>query len=304
MSFLRLARISLTLSGLLVLASLVLLAVPGPRLSIEFTGGTLMEFQLPAGKTTDDLLTAFRAHDTERAADASTAVTKTGTVFLRTATLTNEEHQSLGAHLKKTLGTDLQELQYTTIGPTVGASLKRSSAIAIVTAAVAIILYIAFAFRKMPRDLNPWMLGVSAILAMIHDVLLTVGVFTILSRVTSFQADTLFISALLSIMGQSVNDTVVIFDRARDNLFLAGGRGDVVAIIVQSLKQSFTRTINMGVAVMVMLFSLFLFGAESIRWFILAIIVGTMIGNYSSYFVATPLVIFWRQFRTATAHNR
>ncbi len=300
MSYLSLSKVTLAISGLLVLGSLVLLVYPGPQLSIEFTGGTLMEFELPAGKTKDDLLMAYRTFQKEGEGEASVAVTKTGTVFLRTTNLTNEEHQALSAHLQKTVG-DVKELQYTTIGPTVGSSLKRSSLLALMTATLAIILYIAFAFRKMPRDLNPWSLGVSAILAMIHDVLITLGIFVILSYYTTFQVDTLFISALLSIMGQSVNDTIVIFDRSRDNLYLAGGKGNVIDIIVQSLKQSFTRTINMGIAVMVMLFSLFFFGAESIRWFILALIIGTLIGNYSSYFVATPLVILWRRFRYADA---
>lgn len=302
MSFLRLSKITLLISGVLVLASIVLLFTPGPRLSIEFTGGTLMEWKLPEGKTKDDLLAALRSLRTDQETlSAHVAVTKTGTYFVRTETLSNEEHQALTAHLRLTLGERLQELQYTTIGPTVGKSLQRSSTFALLAAVVAIILYITFAFRKMPQALSPWTLGASAILAMVHDILLTVGIFTILSHITTFQVDTLFISALLSVMGQSVNDTIVIFDRARDNLFQAGNREDLVSIIVRSLKQSFTRTINMGVSTMVVLFALFSFGAESIRWFILALIVGTLIGNYSSYFVATPLVIFWRQFRTATA---
>lgn len=303
MSFLRLSRIALALSTLLVAASVAILVYPGPRLSIEFTGGTLMEFRLPQETTKESLSSALQSFQNPTALEAGVSVTRDGTYFVRTRTLSNEEHQALAAHLRKTISGEITELQYTTIGPTVGSSLKRSSTYAILAAVVAIILYIAFAFRRMPRDLNPWMLGISAILAMVHDVLLTMGIFTILSHYTSFQFDTLFVSALLSIMGQSVNDTVVIFDRSRDNLFLAGGKGDVIEIIVRSLKQSFTRTFNMGIAVMVMLFSLFFFGAESIRWFILAIIVGTMIGNYSSYFVATPLVIVWRQFRMR-AHKR
>ncbi len=294
MSFLRLAKILSPLSAILVAASVVLLVYPGPLLSIEFTGGTLMEFQLPAGKTKDDLLAAMASFRKETPLEATTAQTKTGTYFTKTETLSNEDHQALIVHLTGALG-EVNELQYTTIGPSVGTTLKWRAMEALLLACVAIIIYLAFAFRKMPRGLNPWSFGIATILAMAHDVLLLLGIFTILSYYTTFQLDTLFISALLSIMGYSVSDTIVIFDRIRDNLFLENRNVDFPELAVRSLRQTLTRTLNTGIGALVMLCSLFFFGAESIRWFILAFIGGTLIGTYSSFFIATPLLVFWQE---------
>lgn len=300
MRYSSLSKVTLILSAVLVAASVFTLFVPGPQLSIEFTGGTLMELNLPAGKTEADLRTALAAVKLgdRTLSDASLTSTKTNSVFVRVETLTNEEHQTVLASLKKSLG-DVTELQYTTIGPTVGQNLKTKALWALVLACLAIIVYIAFAFRQMPGGISPWSFGICAVAALAHDTLLTVGVFTILSRTTTFQMDLLFVTALMSIMGNSVNDTIVIFDRARAILKDSGRKVDFEEAVVMSLKQSVVRTVNMGIAVLIMLFALFLLGSESIRWFMLALIVGTIIGNYSSYFVATPLLLFWRRLRLA-----
>ncbi len=282
------------ISAVLLLASVVLLFVPGPQVSIEFTGGTLMELQLPADKSREDLQQAIKTYAAkDRRFDTSTiAVTKNDTFFLRTITLTNEEHQVLLSSLEQTL--KAKELQYTTIGPTVGQTLKRRAIYALLAACIAIIAYVALAFRKIPKSLNPWLFGVAAILALVHDILITVGIFTILSYTTTFQVDTLFITALLSIMGYSVSDTIVIFDRIRDNLGVMGQREDFAKVAELSLRQTMSRTLNTGMGALIMLLCLFFLGAESIRWFMLALIIGTIIGTYSSFFVATPLLVLWK----------
>jgi preprotein translocase subunit SecF len=295
MSFLRLSKLLLPVSGLAVLASLVLLVSPGPVMSIEFTGGTLMELQLPEGKVRSDLASALQSFALQgEEMDAAITETKTGSYFVRTQTLDNEQHQSLMNHLTQSLG-NVQEMQYTTIGPTVGQSLKVRAAWALIAAVIAIVLYLALAFRKIPRHLSPWSFGASAIVALVHDIVITLGIFTILSHYTTFQADTLFVSALLSIMGYSVSDTIVIFDRIRDNLFLEGKMTDFPTIAEKSLRQTMSRTLNTGLGALIMLFALFFFGSESIRWFILALIVGTIVGTYSSFFIATPLLVVWRK---------
>jgi preprotein translocase subunit SecF len=296
MRFFRLANICMALSAILVAVSIVLLFIPGPSMSIEFTGGTLMELSVPAEKgspeTLHEAVSSFARTDGPLIG-TSIARTKTGTFFLRTPTLSNEEHLQLLAHMKQKLGA-VEELQYTTIGPTVGTSLKRSAVFALGIAAVAIIIYIAFAFRRMPSTLNPWIFGTSAVVALIHDIAITVGIFTILSKFTTFQVDTLFVTALLSIMGHSVSDTIVIFDRIRDNVLHMGQREDFAFIAAQSLRQCLSRSINMSVAVLTLLTALFLLGSESIHWFVLTLIIGTIIGAYSSYFIATPIVVLWR----------
>jgi preprotein translocase subunit SecF len=294
MSFFRIANAALVVSALLVIAALVTLFTPGPRLSIEFTGGTLMELRLPEGKTPDDTLTSLRSFDASLAGGAITSTTKDGTLFLRTPTITNEQHQEILKRFSTDLG-EVQELQFTTIGPTVGASLRNRAIAALSIAALAIILYLAIVFRSLPQSVSSWSFGIAAIVALAHDLLITVGIFTILSYTTSFQMDTLFVTALLSIMGYSVNDTIVIFDRIRDNLVTEGKRRSFPDIAASSLSQTLRRTLNTGIGALVMLFALFIIGAESIRWFTLTLIVGTLIGTYSSFFVATPLVVLWQQ---------
>lgn len=297
MSFTRLASFFFPVSALLVVASFVAFIWPGPVLSIEFTGGTLLEVRLPEGVTQEQLETSLAEIRFNEVALTDVSVTTSGeSHFVRTQTLTTEQHGQLLAELTKDLGA-VQELQYTTIGPTVGASLKIRAFYALIAALVAIVLYVAAAFRKIPAHLSPWSFGIAAIIALLHDVAIVLGIFTLLSHYTTFQMDTLFVSALLSIMGYSVSDTIVIFDRIRDNLFAEGKRGDFTEIAERSLRQSLTRTLNTGLGALIMLFALFFFGSESIRWFILALIVGTLVGTYSSFFIATPLLALWRKSR-------
>ncbi|TSC78688.1 MAG: preprotein translocase subunit SecF [Candidatus Peregrinibacteria bacterium Gr01-1014_25] len=298
MRFFRLAKFAIAVSGLLMAVSAVLLVVPGPRLSIEFTGGTLMEFALSENATRDQLMAGIRTFDATLGEATTVSATRTGTALVRTSTLSNEQHTALVAQLQKDVG-ELRELQFTTIGPTVGASLKRRSVIALALASAAIVLYLAVMFRSMPRGISSWSFGIAAIAALIHDILITVGIFSILSHTTSFQMDTLFVTALLSIMGYSVNDTIVIFDRVRDNLLIEGKRREFPSLAAESLAQSLRRTLSTGTGALIMLFALFFLASESIRWFTLTLIVGTIIGTYSSFFVATPLVVFWQERRKA-----
>lgn len=257
-----------------------------------------MEFRLPETATKDTLLMSMRTHDAASTEGAIIATTRDGTVMVRTMSLGNEEHSALVNQLKTDMP-GLQELQFTTIGPTVGASMKLRAFYALLAASIAIVVYLAMVFRALPRSISPWSFGIAAIIAVIHDLLLTIGIFTILSYTTSFQMDTLFVTALLSIMGYSVNDTIVIFDRIRDNLLLEGKRRSFPELAASSLFQTLRRTLNTGIGALVMLFALFFMGAESIRWFTLALIIGTIIGTYSSFFVATPIVVFWHERMTA-----
>lgn len=293
MSFASLAKFFGAVSLVLVVLSGFLLVSPSPILSIEFTGGTLVEWRVPHA-TKETLLQTLQSFPGTAAFNPTISTTKTETFFVRMRTLSNDEHIALLQHVQTSLqGTE--ELQYTTIGPTVGASLKRRAVWAIIVASIAIVLYLAIAFRKVPQQFSPWTFGIAAIVALLHDILITLGIFTLLSHSTSFQVDTLFISALLSIMGYSVSDTIVIFDRIRDTLIAEGKRSDIMTIASKSLRQCLSRTLNTGLGALIMLFSLFFFGSESIRWFILALITGTVIGTYSSFFVATPLLVWMKR---------
>jgi preprotein translocase subunit SecF len=300
MSFLKLSKFCLALSALAIIASVVLLINPGPKLSIEFTGGTLMSVRIPDAKTETDLKAALGAYEKKTSTSLgnySVASIKSATggksFSVRVRDLTNEEHLALLASLKGSLG-KVDEMQYNTIGPTLSSSLKKNALIALVIASFAIIIYLAFAFRKLPRKLSPWKFGVLAVVGFIHDVIVTSGLFVILSRFTSFEFDPLFVTALLTILAYSANDTIVIFDRIRANLTYESRSEDLGATVARALRQCVTRTVNTTMAALIMLVCLFFLGAESIRWFILALIVGTLIGGYSSYFIAAPLLILWK----------
>ncbi|TSC60115.1 MAG: preprotein translocase subunit SecF [Candidatus Peregrinibacteria bacterium Greene0416_62] len=299
MSFLRLSKVFIPLSLLLSAGSIFLMIQPGPKFGIEFTGGTLVEVQLPTGATKDSLVAAAQGFTPVTGiaiGNIASAATKDGTVMLRMRNITNEEHLELLAHLSS--GTEkIKELQYTTIGPTVGATLKKRAGWALVIASLAIIIYLAAAFRKIPGRMSPWSFGCAAVVALLHDIIITVGVFIIIGWYTTFEVDTLYVSALLSIMGYSVNDTIVIFDRIRSNLLTDGKRESLESIVDRSLLETLTRTMNTGIGALIMLLVLFFFAAESIRWFILALIVGTIIGTYSSFFIASPMLVWWQKRR-------
>ena len=295
MSFIKPAKFFLTLSAILVLGSAVLLVKPGLKLSIDFTGGTLMEITVPAETTREQMEELMNTFESEQSlGNVAISPTKEGSMIMRMRNLSNEEHLALRSHIEGTLG-EITERQFTTIGPTVGETLKKRSLWALSIAAVAIILYIAFVFRKVPRKLSPWRFGIIAVITLLHDIMITVGIFVIISQYTAFEFDTLFITALLTILGYSVNDTIVIFDRIRDNLSVLEHREEFTETAERSLRQSVTRSLNTSISTLIMLSALFFLGSESIRWFVLTLIVGAIIGTYSSLFLATPLLVYWRK---------
>lgn len=294
-SFLKPGKFFIGLSTVAVLASLALIVYPGPKLSIEFTGGTLMEVVMPAEATTTALADAIKSAQLTPKIDAvAVARTKEGTAIIRLRGLSNDEHNALIAYLDTQFG-KIEERQFTTIGPTVGESLKRSAVTATIVACIAVALYVAFAFRSVPRKLSPWRFGVITVIALVHDVLITLGVFIILGKFTTFEIDTLFISALLTTLGYSVNDTIVIFDRIRENVINQGKHEDFYHLVDRSLRETFTRSFNTGLATLFMLLALYFLGSSTIQWFLLALIVGISVGTYSSLFLAAPLLVFWKK---------
>jgi len=290
-------RLWFAFSGILVFVSLVLLITPSLKLGIDFTGGTLIEmvFEEDAQKETLDM--ALRTFGVEEEINIGIPViqkTKTGGFIVRIKDITNEQHLALQDHIRTEVGS-FTEKRFTTIGPTVGNTLKVRSIWALITAAIVMVLYIAFAFRNIPRKLNPWKFGIIAVIALVHDIVITLGVFVLVGQFTTFEVNTLFISALLIILGYSVNDTIVIFDRVRENVFHQERSDSFAEVAERGLRQSIARSINTSLSTLIPLFALFFLGSESIRWFVLTLIVGLAIGTYSSLFLATPLLVFWRK---------
>lgn len=297
MSFIKFSKFFLALSAVMVIASLALLFKPGIKLSIDFTGGTLMEFgfreEIPKENLIDALKNFQPDAGKESLANASVNVTRQGTFLVKTRFIEPQEHEKLLTALGA-LG-EFEETQFTIIGSRVGETMKERAVIALIVASAAIVCYIALVFRKIPKKLSPWRFGVVAVIALLHDILITIGVFIIISRFTSFEADLLFVTALLTILGYSVNDTIIIFDRIRDNL-ASQSRGESFAQIAgRSVKESLVRSFNTSFTTLFMIGSLYFMGSESIRWFALTLVVGIAVGTYSSICLAPPLLVLWKK---------
>ncbi len=190
----------------------------------------------------------------------------------------------------------MKEDQFTTVGPTLGAELLRKAWIALALVTMCIILFIAFAFRQVSKPVASWKYGVVAIVTLLHDVLIPAGLFAFLGFFDGAEVDSLFIVALLTILGISINDTIVVFDRIRENLRLNEERHKHEAfdsVVGRSIMQTLARSINTSLTVIIVLFSLFFFGPIATKDFALTLIVGMVAGTYSSIFLAAPLLVAW-----------
>lgn len=308
-------------SGVLTLVSLLAIIIFGFNFGQDFTGGTLMEFKFDKEVSKQELQTTLiDIQDKLKEEGASTGgplVTKTqndtvvvdfesatirqtedGTFIMKSKYLDSATHDKVISDLESQFG-NLTEQKFTTVGATIGGALKQKALIAIIIACIGIIFYVAFAFRKVPRELNPWRFGVTAIIALAHDLLITTGLFAILGAIAGVEIDALFITAMLTILGYSVNDTIVVFDRTRENARLASKDEKIEDVINKSLNQTLWRSLNTTVTTLVALVVIFIatfFGAASIRYFVLALIFGVSIGAYSSIFIATSGLVFWKQW--------
>ncbi len=326
------SRTWLTISGILVGASIISMFVFGLKLGIDFQGGTLLEFkfsepiqkevladaleEIEGEMNSANLITTEElAEETEPpletnidqpvfTEDDSTEVDLTNIKILesgetsyvvKTKYLTSEAHDQLLAKMKDRLP-DFTEPRFTTIGPTIGSTLLHKAIIAIVFALIMIIIYIGFAFRKIPKEVNPWRFGVTAIIALLHDVIIVTGVFVVLGAFLNVELDALFITAMLTVFGYSVNDTIVIFDRLRENLIRSEGHEGIGAIINKSLNQTLRRSINTSVSTLIVLIVVLIWGSPSIFYFVLALTLGTFIGTYSSIFTASPILLIWNKW--------
>jgi preprotein translocase subunit SecF len=258
---------------------------------IDFTGGSLMELSLKSDK---DITMTLRDSIEKVIPSSVNQITRTSEGYYDVQTKEINE-----ADLKKVvagLGEDfkgIELIRFTSIGPKIGATLKQKALTAIFIASLAIILYIAYAFRKVPKRVSPWRFGICAVIALAHDVIIPTGLFAVMG----YEVDALFITAILTVMGFSVHDTIVVFDRIRENLKKQGRDDTFGKIADDSLNQTLSRSINTSFATLLPLLAIFFLGAESIHHFILALIFGIFVGTYSSIFIASPVLTMWQEKR-------
>ncbi|HBQ51168.1 TPA: protein translocase subunit SecF [Candidatus Daviesbacteria bacterium] len=267
--------------ALIIPGSYVLLT-SGLKLGIDFTGGSLLEYRFEKQIALDDLKQYGQI-----------TPTLSNTYIIRSQPKTKEEVGKIKKELETKFG-KIEERRQEFVGPVIGRELSQKAFYALTIASLAIVLYIAFSFRKIPKPASPWRFGICAIVALLHDVLLVIGVFALLGKFLGVEVDTLFVTAILTIIGFSVHDTIVVFDRIRENSLKNIGK-KFTAVANLAVVQTLGRSLNTSLTVVFVLVALLLFGGETIKWFTVALLVGIISGTYSSIFNATALLVWWEE---------
>lgn len=260
----------------------------GLRPAIDFTGGTLLEIQVAGGGSRVDFSQIAQSQGLEL---SSTQPLPDDTYLLRFKPLTSEQSEQFKQAVAAQFG-QVVERRMETVGPTIGREQTHKAVVAVAVASVAIVAYIAWSFRSIPRPYSSWKFGVSAVVALIHDAGVVLGIFSLLGHYYHVEIDSLFITAVLTIIGFSVHDTIVVFDRVRENLPKMP-QGRFVDVVDFSLGETLARSVNTSLTVILTLVALLLFGGKTIYWFVVALLVGIVSGTYSSIFNAAPLLVLW-----------
>lgn len=275
------------ISAVVVIVAIISLAVFELQPGIDFTGGTSMTLHFTPQVRQDQL-----RQELTNVGHPEAIVQKSGEDFLiRLKAISPQERENFTEGLKTGLGSEITARDYNTIAPSIAAETARNAGIAVMIAAVAMLLYIAWAFRRMP---NPFRWGTCAIIALIHDVLIVTGVFSILGQIANVEINAMFITGLLAVVGYSVNNTVVVFDRIRENMAKGVSR-DFAVVVNDSLIETVGRSLNTSLTTLCVVLALFLFGGATIHLFVSVLLIGLIAGTYSSLFVAGPLLVTWEK---------
>lgn len=289
------------ISLIIIIPGLISLILFGLNVSIDFAGGSRLTLLFP-NKVSQKLVKTVKETLNAREIKAVTLEKSTKRIFIRTESLDQGRNTELINDLHKKLK-DFKLEEFETIGPTIGRETTENAIKAVILASLLIVLYITWSFRKVPKPASGFRFGVCTIIALIHDILVVIGIFSILGHFFAVEVDSLFFTALLTIIGFSVHDTIVVFDRIRENLRrLSGIPFD--RIVNESILQTLDRSLNTSLTVVFVLFSLLLFGGESIRWFVVALLTGIISGTYSSIFNASPLLVIWHEKFTKKGESR
>lgn len=284
----------------LVVASVVSLFGWGLQLGVDFKGGAELELAFTARPAVSDLAASLKKLSLPPLKDTTVSPAGTASVVIRTGELTEQQHQQVITAIKADFpNAGLVESRFDSVGPAVGNELRGKAVKAIVISLIAISLYIALVFRAMRRTLSWWVMSFAAMAALAHDVLLPLGVFAALGRFNGVEIGAVFVAAILTIMGYSISDTVVVFDRVRENVIKGRMSKDVPfgRVVHDSVMQTLVRSINTNITTLLALVAIALFGGETIRYFALALIIGIFSGAYSSLFIASPILVWFSRNR-------
>ena len=287
------------LSLLVIVPGVIALALWGLPLAIDYTGGTLLELQFPQVDLPLQPADIRAVYEAQGFPDSTVQTSGKDIAIIRSKALDETQQQAIIAALEAQYGASIL-LNAATVGPSVGAEVTQSAALAVGMAALGILAYIWFAFRRLE---HAWRYGICAIIAMLHDVLVVIGLAAIFGRLLGWPVDSLFLTALLTVAGFSVHDTIVVFDRIRENLVIHRRLG-YETVVNHSIVQTLDRSINTQLTVMFTLLALALFGGVTIRHFVVMLLIGVFSGTYSSIFNAAPLLVVWENREWARPFRR
>ncbi|PIS40960.1 MAG: protein translocase subunit SecF [Candidatus Kerfeldbacteria bacterium CG08_land_8_20_14_0_20_43_14] len=283
-----------SLSLLLLIPGILSMIIWGFKFGIDFTGGSLLRLEFSKNVPATEIIQS--AAKDAGIKNLSIQTTEEKGISMRFEPITNDQKETIISSLKK-YDEKIVESSFETIGPTIGSELKRKSITAIAIVLILIVLYISWAFRKVSVGPVPsWIYGVSGIVALVHDLVMVVGAFSIFGHFFGIEIDALFVTALLTILGFSVHDTIVVYDRIRERLIGSAGK-TYEEVVNESMNQTMVRSINTSMTALLILSALVLFGGGTIRNFVLALLIGIASGTYSSIFVASPILVTWNNFR-------
>lgn len=281
------------LSVLLIVPGIISMVLWGFKLSIDFTGGSRMTLaydNVVNEQKIEKIKSVFEKNNVELVSTQQSGKI----VIVKTKAIDDKKDIKILEDLQKETGKVKQE-QFETIGPVIGNETTVNAFSAVAISSILIVLYIAWSFRGVRKPVSSWRFGVCAIVALLHDALLLVGVFSLLGHFYGVEIDSLFITALLTVIGFSVHDTIVVFDRIRENLH-KNIEAPFEQIANDSILQTMVRSLNTSFTALLVLFTVLLFGGETVKWFIVAMIIGIASGTYSSIFNAAPLLVVWQNW--------
>lgn len=284
-------KINLFMSLVLFIVAVVALFAFGLKPGNDFTGGSLLEIKFTKDVPKTDQVKEILAP--LNLGDMSAQTVDAGGIILKMKFINETEHQQVLTSLRESFEKEdvkVLEERFETVGPAVSTQLRTRSLYAVVAVLIGIISYIAYSFRRVSKPVASWKYGAVAVVALLHDVTITAGVFAFLGHYLGVEVDVPFVVALLTILGYSVNDTIVVFDRVRENL-TRRSCDNFADTVNQAINETFARSINTTATTLFTLFAMFFFGGETIKWFVMALLVGIFLGAYSSIFVASPLLV-------------
>lgn len=279
------------LSLIIIIPGIFSLFFYGLNLSVEFTGGSNLTFAFPNNVSNVQLKQVSYVFTQNKI--KIQGITASGNqILIKSQPVDEKQDLRITQEIKNTLG-NFQQQSYETIGPTIGGETLRNAIYALIVASILIVLYITWSFRSVPKPTSSFRFGVCAIIALIHDVLVLLGLFSIFGHFLGVEIDSLFVTAALTVIGFSVHDTIVVFDRIRENLKRIGG-DNFSEVVNDSILQTLDRSLNTSLTVVLVLVAMLLFGGDSIKWFVVALLIGVISGTYSSIFNASPLLVVWQ----------